>query len=263
MRQQALRAVAAVSLVVSALSAPAQAKEFSTIRFGVEAAYPPFESRTATGQLQGFDIDLGNALCAQLKAKCVWVENAFDGLIPALRARKFDAIDSAMNINARRAEQVDFTVPLYLTPAQLVAKKGSALQPSAESLAGHRVGVLQGSIQEQYAKQMWAAKNVDVESYQTQDQAYEDLVAGRIEATFVDATAASLGFLNQPHGKDFAFAGPSVNDAKIIGTGVGIGVRKGDRELLDALNSAFAELKRNGTYQQLLKKYFTVDLAVH
>ncbi|MBB5466831.1 lysine/arginine/ornithine transport system substrate-binding protein [Paraburkholderia sp. CI2] len=261
MKQQALRAIAAFALLASAFPIPAQVKNLATIRFGVEAAYPPFESKTAHGQLQGFDIDLGNALCAQLKAKCVWVENSFDGLIPALKARKFDAIDSAMNINAKRAEQVDFTVPLYLTPAQLVAKKGSALLPSAESLAGHKVGVLQGSIQEQYAIQMWAPKNVDVQSYQTQDLAYDDLVAGRIDATFVDATAASLGFLNQANGKGFAFAGPSVNDAKIIGTGVGIGVRKGDHELLDALNGAFAELKRNGTYQQLLKKYFTVDLT--
>ncbi|CAB3804610.1 ABC transporter substrate-binding protein [Paraburkholderia fynbosensis] len=263
MKQQALRAIAAFALLASAFPIPAQVKSLATIRFGVEAAYPPFESKTASGQLQGFDIDLGNALCAQLKAKCVWVENSFDGLIPALKARKFDAIDSAMNINAKRAEQVDFTVPLYLTPAQLVAKKGSALLPSAESLTGHKVGVLQGSIQEQYAIQMWAPKNVDVQSYQTQDHAYDDLVAGRIDATFVDATAASLGFLNQANGKGFAFAGPSVNDAKIIGTGVGIGVRKGDHQLLDALNGAFAELKRNGTYQQLLKKYFTVDLTAH
>jgi lysine/arginine/ornithine transport system substrate-binding protein len=233
-----------------------------TIRIGVEAAYPPFESKTPTGQLQGFDIDLGNALCAQLKARCQWVENSFDGLIPALQARKFDVIDSAMNINAKRAEQVDFTVPMYLTPAQLVARKGSKLLPTADSLAGHSVGVLQGSIQEQYAKQMWASKNVDVVSYQTQDAVYADLVAGRVDSTFLDATAASLGFLNQPNGKDFAFAGAPVNDAKIIGTGVGLAVRKGDNELREELNSAFDELKRNGTYQQLLKKYFTVDLSV-
>jgi lysine/arginine/ornithine transport system substrate-binding protein len=265
MRQNALSAMLAVALCAAAsmsVSVQVQAKEISTIRFGVEASYPPFESKAADGRLQGFDIDLGNALCAQLKAKCVWVENAFDGLIPALQARKFDAIDSAMNINAKRSEQIDFTHPLYRTPAQLVARTGSTLQPTAASLASHKVGVLQGSIQEQYAKEAWAAKGVDVVSYQTQDLFYTDLAAGRLDATFVDATAASLGFLNQPAGKGFAFAGPAVKDAKVIGTGVGIGVRKGDKELADALNGAFVELKRNGTYQKLLKKYFTVDLAV-
>jgi len=168
----------------------------------------------------------------------------------------------AMNINAKRSEQIDFTQPLYRTPAQLVARTGSPLQPMAASLASHKVGVLQGSIQEQYAKEAWAAKGVDVVSYQTQDLVYADLAAGRLDATFVDATAASLGFLNQPAGKGFAFAGLPVKDAKVIGTGVGIGVRKDDKELVDALNSAFLELKRNGTYQKLLKKYFTVDLAV-
>lgn len=118
MRQNALSAMLAVALCAASMSVAVQvqAKEISTIRFGVEAAYPPFESKAADGQLQGFDIDLGNALCAQLKAKCVWVENAFDGLIPALQARKFDAIDSAMNINAKRSEQIDFTQPLYRTP---------------------------------------------------------------------------------------------------------------------------------------------------
>jgi lysine/arginine/ornithine transport system substrate-binding protein len=263
MRKHGMRMVFVVTLsAMAAFGGAAKAEGIKTIRFGVEAAYPPFESKAPSGQLQGFDIDLGNALCSQLKAKCVWVENAFDGLIPALQARKFDAIDSAMNINAKRAEQVDFTVPLYLTPAQLVARKGSKLVPTPESLAGHSVGVLQGSIQEQYAKQVWAPKNVNVQSYQTQDEAYADLVSGRIDSTFVDATAASLGFLNQPNGKDFAFAGGAVNDAKIIGTGVGIAVRKGDTELRESLNGAFAELKRNGTYQRLLKKYFTVDLAV-
>ncbi|WP_409333815.1 transporter substrate-binding domain-containing protein [Burkholderia sp. Bp8963] len=93
--------------------------------------------------------------------------NSFDGLLSRLQARKFGAIDSAMNISSKRAEQVDFTEPLYLTPAQLVARKGSKLLPTPESLGGHSVGALQGSIQEQFAKQMWASKNVNVQSYQT------------------------------------------------------------------------------------------------
>jgi lysine/arginine/ornithine transport system substrate-binding protein len=264
MKKYGMRAALATALFATApFCLQASATEISTIRFGVEASYPPFESKSPSGQLQGFDIDLGNALCAQLKAKCVWVENSFDGLIPALRARKFDVIDSAMNINAKRAEQVDFTNPVYVTPAQLVARKGSKLQPTTESLSGHSVGVLQGSIQEQYAKQMWATKGVNIVSYPTQDAAYADLVSGRVDATFVDASSASLGFLNQPVGKDFAFAGDPVKDEKVIGSGVGLAVRKGNDGLRDALNEAFVELKRNGTYQQLLKKYFTVDLAVH
>ena len=83
---------------------PALAKDYSTIRFGVDASYPPFESKGADGKLVGFDIDLGNEICARLKAKCVWVENDFDGMIPALKAKKFDGVLSSMSMTPQRAE---------------------------------------------------------------------------------------------------------------------------------------------------------------
>src|SRR5471030_3254731 len=164
MRQNALSVMLAVALCAASMSVAVQvqAKEMSTIRFGVEAAYPPFESKAADGQLQGFDIDLGNALCAQLKARCVWVENAFDGLIPALQARKFDAIDSSMNVTEERLRAINFTSVMYTVPLQLVARSNSGLLPTVESLKGKRVGVLQGSIFETYAKANWAGQGVDV-----------------------------------------------------------------------------------------------------
>lgn len=98
----------------------------NTLRVGLEAAYPPFESKSPTGQLQGFDIDLGNAVCAKMGVKCEWVENAFDGLIPALQARKFDVINSAMNITDKRKQSIDFTQPIYIVPIVMVAKRGPA-----------------------------------------------------------------------------------------------------------------------------------------
>ncbi|TGU42131.1 transporter substrate-binding domain-containing protein, partial [bacterium M00.F.Ca.ET.146.01.1.1] len=97
------------------------------IRFGVDPTYPPFESKLADGSLVGFDIDLGNALCARLQAKCTWVENAFDGLIPALQARKFDAILSSLSITEERQKTISFTNPLYFTPSRLIAATGSGL----------------------------------------------------------------------------------------------------------------------------------------
>ena len=112
------------------------------MRFGIEAAYPPFESKTPAGQLQGFDVDIGNAVCAKLNMKCVWVENAFDGLIPALQARKFDAINSAMNITSKRRQSIDFTPAIYVVPIVMIAKHGSPLRPDVASLRGKHVGVL-------------------------------------------------------------------------------------------------------------------------
>ena len=135
--------LATLAFCAAAMSAgAAHAADIKEIRFGVEASYAPFESKSPGGELQGFDVDVGNAVCAKLKAKCVWVENSFDGLIPALAARKFNAINSDMTITDQRRQAIDFTDPIYAIPNQMIAKKGSTLQPTPESLKGKHVGVL-------------------------------------------------------------------------------------------------------------------------
>lgn len=198
--------VAAFALATTAFAgsfvASAHAADLKEIRFGVEASYAPFESKSPSGELVGFDIDVGNAVCAKLKVKCIWVENSFDGLIPALQARKFDAINSDMTITDQRKAAINFTNPIYAIPNQLIAKKGSKILPTVDGLKGAHVGVLQGSIQETYAKAKWAAAGIDVVSYQAQDQVYADLAAGRLDAAFQDAEAASKGFLKTPQGAD-------------------------------------------------------------
>jgi lysine/arginine/ornithine transport system substrate-binding protein len=258
------RTMAALAVFASATVAAgnASAADIKEIRFGVEASYAPFESKTPTGDLQGFDIDIGNAVCAKLKAKCVWIENSFDGLIPALQARKFNAINSDMTITAQRREAIDFTDPIYTIPNQMIAKKGSGLLPTPASLQGKHVGVLQGTIQETYAKAVWAPAGVDVVPYQTQDQIYADLASGRLDAAFQDAEAASKGFLNRPQGAGFEFAGPAVSDAKLLGGGVGFGIRKGDKALKDAINEALKELKADGTIDRFAAKYFSVKVVL-
>ncbi|KDR29926.1 ABC transporter substrate-binding protein [Caballeronia zhejiangensis] len=256
-----LAALAVLGAAVVASNAQA-ADDMKQLRFGVEASYAPFESKSPSGELQGFDIDIGNAVCAKLKMKCVWVENSFDGLIPALQARKFDGINSDMTITDKRKLAIDFTDPIYTIPNQLIAKKGSAIQPTVDGLKGKRVGVLQGSIQETYAKAKWATAGIDVESYQAQDQIYADLASGRLDAAFQDAEAASKGFLKQPQGAGFAFAGPAVADDKLLGSGVGFGVRKNDKALKDALNRALKELKDDGTIDRFAQKYFDVKVVL-
>ncbi|WP_368620455.1 ABC transporter substrate-binding protein [Paraburkholderia sp. BR13444] len=256
--------LAALALfATAALSAgSASSAEIKEVRFGVEASYAPFESKSPAGELQGFDIDVGNAVCAKLKARCVWVENSFDGLIPALEARKFSAINSDMTITDQRRQAIDFTDPIYKIPNQMIAKKGSALQPTPASLKGKHVGVLQGTIQETYAKARWAPAGVDVVPYQTQDQIYADLASGRLDASFQDAEAASKGFLKKPQGAGFEFAGPAVSDDKLLGAGVGYGVRKNDKALKDALNGALKDLKADGTIDRLAAKYFDVKVVL-
>jgi lysine/arginine/ornithine transport system substrate-binding protein len=246
--------------VLASFSALAEGTAF---KFGLEAQYPPFESKSASGELQGFDIDVGNAVCAAAKLKCEWFDTAFDGLIPALKARKFDAINSAMNVTEKRRQAIDFTDVIYRVPSQLIAKKSSGLLPTVESLKGKHVGVLQGSIQESYAQAHWAPKGVDVVSYQDQNQVYLDLSSGRLDGTLVLAPAGQTGFLDRPDGKDFAFAGDAVRDDKILGSGIAFGLRKGDTENKQKLDAAIAKIKQEGVIQQLSKKYFgDIDVTV-
>ncbi len=255
-----LFAAVSVAVVAFSVSASAYAKDWSTIRFGVDASYPPFESKAANGKLVGFDIDLGNEICRRLHAKCVWVENDFDGMIPALRARKFDGVLSSMTMTPQRAERVAFSTKLFNTPTRLVAKVGSSIQPTPESLKGKRVGVEQGTIQETYAKTYWAPKGVQVVPYQSQDQVYADLLAGRLDAALQDTVQADIGFLKTPRGKGYAFVGPGLQDEKTLGIGAGIGLRKEDTDLKVKINKAIADMLNDGTYKKLEQKYFDFDI---
>ena len=231
-----------------------------SIRIGTDATYAPFSSKDAKGDFVGFDIDLGNEMCKRLKAKCEWVESDFDGLIPSLKAKKIDAILSAMSITDQRKQEIDFTNKLYGTPARLVAAKGSGIQPTAEALQGKRVGVMQGTTAETYAKDNWQAKGVELVPYQNQDLVYADLVSGRIDAAFQDAVTAGESFLNKPQGEQFEYAGAEINDVKYFGVGAGIGVRKEDGALKDALNKTLADMRKDGTYDKLAKKYFKFNI---
>ncbi|RQR61861.1 ABC transporter substrate-binding protein [Burkholderia sp. Bp9002] len=253
--------LAAVTVALLAVSAgSAYAKDWTTVRFGVDASYPPFESKGPDGKVVGFDVDLGNEICARLKAKCVWIENDFDGMIPALKARKFDGVLSSMSMTPARQEQIAFSAKLFNTPTRLVAKKGSSLMPDAKSVKGHRIGVEQGTIQETYAKTYWAPAGATVVPYQNQDQVYADLIAGRLDGALQDAVQADIGFLKTARGKDFQFAGGDIDDPKTLGNGAGIGLRKEDADLKAKIDKAIGDMRKDGTYDKIAKKYFDFDV---
>ncbi|MEY8711437.1 histidine ABC transporter substrate-binding protein HisJ [Mangrovibacter phragmitis] len=231
-----------------------------SIRIGTDPTYAPFESKNASGELVGFDIDLAKELCKRIHTKCTFVESPLDALIPSLKAKKIDAIMSSLSITEKRQQQIAFTDKLYAADSRLVVAKGSPIQPTVESLKGKRVGVLQGTVQETYGNTYWAPKGIEIVSYQGQDSIYADLMAGRIDAAFQDEVAASEGFLKQPEGKNYQFGGPSVKDDKLFGVGTGMGIRKEDNELREALNKAFADMRKDGTYDKLAKKYFDFDV---
>lgn len=250
-------------VLLSFIASPAFAGDIKEIRFGVEPAYAPFEFRDPNGKMQGFDIDLGNELCLTLKAKCTWVEIPFDGLIPSLLSKKIDAINSALSITEPRKKSINFTQPLYQVPTQLVASKNSNLLPTAESLKGKKVGVLQSSTQESYAKSHWGGKGVTIISYLNMGLVYTDLNSGRLDATLAESLSAVTSFLAKPQGRNFELKGTPVQDEKILGNGIGIGVRKGDPQLKDQLDKAFQQIKENGTYGKLMKKHFPIDISMN
>ncbi|WP_159990361.1 transporter substrate-binding domain-containing protein [Pelistega ratti] len=231
------------------------------LKIGVEAMYPPFESKDANGKLVGFDIELADAVCAKLDVKCEWVESTFDGLIPSLNTRKFDFVNSNMTITEARKKVVNFTVPIYDVPSQLIVKKDVDVTLDPESLKAKNitVAVLQGSAQETFAKKHWQSKGVKVVSYANQDQVFIDLANGRVQGALQNTPVGRDAFLSQPEGKDFKEIEEVANDPEVLTTAIGFAVRKNDHALKDQLDQAINSLKEEGVVAELSKKYFGSD----
>ncbi len=230
-----------------------------TLRIGIEAAYPPFASKTGDGKIVGFDYDIGNALCAQMKVKCVWVEGEFDGLIPSLKVKKIDLALSSMTINEDRKKSVDFTHKYYFTSSRLVMKDGAVVDDQYASLKGKNVGVQRATTTDRYATEVFEPKGINVKRYSNNEEIYMDLAAGRLDAIFADTIPLS-DFLAMPRGQGYAFVGPELKDPKYVGEGAGIAVRKGNGELVSELNAAIDGIRASGEYQKISKQYFKADI---
>jgi arginine/ornithine transport system substrate-binding protein len=248
----------AIALCLGCLAGPATAADAATLRIGVEGAYPPFSSLGTDGKLKGFDIDIANAVCERLKVQCVLVQAEFDAMIPALRAKKFDAIVASMSITPERLKAVDFSDKYYHTPSRFVARTDSRLEVTPEGLKGRKIGVQRTTIQDRFATATFKAS--EIVRYSKQDEVFLDLVNGRIDGTVVDSVAADQGFLKTPAGKGYAFRGPVYDDPAFFGTGAGIAVRKGDTVLRDKINAALAAIRADGSYKTLSGRYFDFDV---
>lgn len=246
------------TLIALALAAVAGTAFAADLRVGLNPAYEPFEYKNAQGEVVGFDVDLAKALCAQIQRKCVFVESEWDSIIPALQAKKFDVIMSSMSITPERARVVDFTQRYYKTPSAIVVKK-SVKYDGPASLKGMKIGVLKASTQEKWALGELKPAGVNVVPYQSQNQVYLDLQAGRLDGTVADKVEVNGGFLRKPEGKDYGYVGADQYDVKYYGEGIGIAMRKGQADLKKQLNDAIDTIRKNGTYGQIAKKYFDFD----
>ena len=250
--------VIAGALVAAATLSHAQAPEWKKIRIGVEGAFPPFSQLGTDGKLKGFDIDMANRLCAEMKAECTLAQQDWDGMIPALNARKFDAIIASMSITDERKKQVAFSDKYYQSPARFVAKSGLKLEATPVGLKGKKIGVQRATTQDRYVTELF--KDSEIKRYAKQDEAFLDLVAGRVDVLFVDSVAANDGFLKTAQGKPFAFLGPLFKDEKYFGLGAGVAMRKNDEALRNKFNAAIKAIRENGEYAKLQNKYFDFDI---
>ena len=244
-----------VCVSVASVTADAQTKK---LRLGVEGAYPPFSELGPDGKLKGWEIEIADALCKQMKAECSLVQLSFDGMIPALQSRKIDAVIASMSITQERKRAVDFSDKYYKTPARFVVKNGVKLDISPAGLKGKRIGVQRATIFDRFLADQF--KDVQVVRYAKQDEVYLDLASGRIDAALQDVVAAQEGFLKTPQGKSFGFTGPSYVDAKYFGEGAGVAFRKGDTALREDFNRAIAAIRANGVYQKIQGAYFSFDI---
>jgi octopine/nopaline transport system substrate-binding protein len=263
---------------VTASGAAAQEK---TVKIATEGAYAPWNFTGAGGKLEGFEIDLANDLCARMKVKCEIVAQDWDGIIPALTAKKYDAIMAGMTITDKRKEVINFSIPYADTPSVFLTAKNSPLaklpgtgqafnlgtqQAAAEKaiedlkplLKGKSIGVQTSTIQANFADK-YLKGTAEIREYKTTEQHDLDLAAGRIDAVFAGA-AQIIGTLEKPDFKDYTVVGPSLTGG-LLGAGIAVGLRKDEADLKKAFDEAIQGAIKDGTIQKLSMKWFKTNIT--
>lgn len=245
-------AAAALALVCT------QGAQAESIRIATEGAYPPFNLVDSSGQLKGFDVDIAKALCTEMKADCTIVAQAWDGIIPGLKAGKYDAIIASMSITPERQKAVDFTAPYYVAGAALVAPAKSDIAFTPEGLKGKTIGVQRATTYATLLKEKFPGAIIKL--YDTVDNQNLDLKAGRLDGV-VAQQVVMYEWLKKDGGDAFAFKGKPFLDPKYIGDGAGIAVNKGNAKLRDQFDAALKTIMANGTYAKINASYFPFSIA--
>ena len=250
-----LKTIIAAAFVAGLATSQASAE----LKLGLDSSpYPPFADQGADGKRSGFEIELGEAICKAMGETCVWTPIAWDGIIPALNAKKIDAIFASMSITEKRMKVINFSNKYYNTPAALVGAKSLKSDGSPESIKGKIIGVQVSTTHADYAKKHFSDMAGEVKTYQAFDEHNADLVAGRVDAVVGDSLAFAA-FLEKD-GKDCCEIKGYLTDEAVFGKGVGVGMRKEDTDLQKKFNDAIAKVRADGTYDAIAKKYFTFDI---
>lgn len=257
-RRRPLLALSMALLAAVPAVSQAQAPGWARVRVGVEGNYPPFSKMGADGKLVGFDIDIALALCAQMKAECTLVQQEWQGMMPALSARKFDMIVASMTISDERRKAADFSDPYYSVPSRFVARAGQFKDHGPASLKGRKIITLRNSPRAKFIAEHYRDSPVLLVNSET--DVYLELVAGRGDIGFGSSVVSAEALLKRPEGKGFEQVGPAINvDGN--GGGVGIAFRKGDDALREKVNAALKAIRANGSYKKLADRYFDFDVS--
>jgi octopine/nopaline transport system substrate-binding protein len=281
MKVSSVLGISLLGVILAIGGATAQGKKWETVRIATEGAYEPWNFTGAGGKLEGFEIDLANDLCKRMDVKCEIVAQDWDGIIPALTAKKYDAIMAGMSITDERKQTINFSNPYAAGPNGFLVAKDTPLakmpgtgqafnlstqQAAAEKaiaelkplLKGKTIGVQTSTIHANFADK-YLKDVAEIREYKTTEQHDLDLAAGRLDAVLADATALN-GTLRKPEFKDYVLVGPSITGG-LLGPGVGAGLRKEDTELKAMFDQAIAAAKADGTIKTLSEKWFKINVT--
>ena len=241
---------------LSMTALPAMASD--TLRIGTEGAYPPFNYYTADGQLAGFDIDIGKALCEAMQRDCEFVAQDWDGIIPALLANKYDVVLASMFITEARKQQVAFSDPYQASAMTFVADKYAGITDvSPAAMKGKIIGVQGSTTQAEFVTANYP--DAEVRFYPTQDAVNLDLASGRIDLQAGDIMPMT-DWLSSSEGACCERVGEMITDPTYVGEGVGMAMRQEDVALREQINKALATIIADGRYQKINSQYFSLNL---
>ncbi|PAU76862.1 transporter substrate-binding domain-containing protein [Halomonas salipaludis] len=223
-----------------------------------EGAYPPFNYVDASGNVLGFEVDLARAMCEELKANCQFVTQDWDGIIPGLLARHYDAVVGSLYITDERKERIAFSEKYYQTPTRFVVMSDSDVEISDEGISRITIGTQRGTSFERMMRD--EHPDADLRVYGSIDEAYQDLQSGRVDAVIDDVVSINENLLSQEHGGGYEMRGPEFSDPEWFGYGAGVGVHKDDKYIADAFSEAIRTIRENGTYERISNEWFGFDV---
>jgi octopine/nopaline transport system substrate-binding protein len=239
-----------------------------TLSVGTEGDAPPYSMADVNGNVTGYDADIANAVCSEMKVKCRFVVQSFSTLIPSLSTDRFDVIVSGLGITEARKKQIDYSIPYGGVPQYYVIAKDSpiaslgSIAEIEKQLDGKTVGVVNGTTYAKYVQKH--LPNSEVKTYDATTQMLADLEAGRIDSAYSDSPTWT-DFFKTPGGAKFTRVKAAVrqaDDPTVLGYGMGIGIRKGNSALQAKVDSALCDLSKKGQLTAISKKWFDEDYAI-